>query len=103
MAANKRNRHGKLAVFQLSLYEINRALENKKIEEKGLRSLIPPEYHEFLPMFEEAIANRLPPHRPYDHTIPLKEGFQPPFGPLYPLSRQELEALKEWLEENLSK
>jgi hypothetical protein len=33
----------------------------------------------------------------------LKEGLTPPFGPLYSLSRHELEALKEWLEENLSK
>ena len=49
------------------------------------------------------MANQLPPHRQSDHTIPLKEGFQPPFGPLYSLSRFELEALKAWLEENLMK
>jgi hypothetical protein len=65
--------------------------------------LVPEEFHDFLPLFEEAVANQLPPHRKSDHTIPLKEGFQPPFGPLYSLSRFELEALKKWLEENLKK
>jgi len=33
----------------------------------------------------------------------LKEGFELPFGPLYSLARQELEACKKWIEENLDK
>ena len=49
------------------------------------------------------MAKALPPHRPYDHKILLREGFTPPFGSLYSLSKTELQALKEWLEENLSK
>jgi hypothetical protein len=48
-------------------------------------------------------ANKLPPHRPYNHRIPLNDGFTLPFGPIYSLSRTELEALRKWLEENLSK
>jgi hypothetical protein len=48
-------------------------------------------------------ANKLPPHYLYDHHIPLKEGFTPPFGCIYSLSRIELEALRIWLDENLSK
>jgi hypothetical protein len=64
---------------------------------------VPAEYHKFLPLFSEAEANKLPPHHPYDHRIPLKEGCIPPFGPIYLLSQTELEALKKWLEENLSK
>jgi hypothetical protein len=61
------------------------------------------EYHKFLPLFSEAEANKLLPYHPYDHRIPLKEGFTPPFRPIYSLSQTELEALKKWLEENLSK
>ena len=33
----------------------------------------------------------------------MKEGFQPLFGPLYSLSCFELETLKTWLEENLTR
>ena len=64
---------------------------------------IPPEYQEFHSLFSEKEANKLLPHRPGDHRIPLKEGTTPLFGPLYSLSRQELEALRNWLDDNLSK
>ena len=88
----------------LSLYEINKALKDPKpLTDDELRDMIPPEYHNHLDLFKETAVSMLPPHRPYDHKIPLKEGFQPPFGPLYTCSRAELETLKAWLEENLSK
>ena len=64
---------------------------------------IPPEYQEFRSLFSEKEANKLPPHRPGDHRIPLREGTAPSFGPLYSLSRQELEALRNWLDDNLKK
>ena len=35
--------------------------------------------------------------------MPLKEGFTPPFGPIYSLNRVELETLREWIKENLDK
>jgi len=95
----------KLTIFSTSLYEINQALgvKEKPKKELDLKTYIPTEYHKFLPLFSEALAKNLPPHRPYDHKIPLREGFMPPFGPLYSMSITELETLKEWLEENLSK
>jgi hypothetical protein len=95
----KRNR---LLINAISLYEINKALDKGKDEAK-ITDIVPPEYHKFLPLFSETEANKLPPHRPYDHRIPLKDGFTPPFGPIYSLSRTELEALRKWLDENLSK
>jgi len=94
----------KLTIFSTSLFEINQALgvKEKPKKELDLKTYIPAEYHEFLPLFSEALAKNIPPHRPYDHKIPLREGFTPPFGPLYSISRTELQTLKEWLE-NLSK
>ena len=65
--------------------------------------MVPSDYHDLLPLFKKAVADKLPPHRKYDHTIPLKDDFEPPYGPLYSLSRNELLALKEWIQENLSK
>jgi hypothetical protein len=95
----KRNR---LQINAISLYKINKALDKGK-DETTITDIVPPEYHKFLPLFSEMEANKLPPHRPYDHRIPLKEGFTPPFGPIYSLSRTALEALRKWLDENLSK
>jgi hypothetical protein len=68
-----------------------------------IHTIVPPEYHDYLKIFEKANANKLPPHRPSDHTIPLMDGFQPPFHPLHSLSHAELEELRRWLDENVSK
>jgi len=98
----------------MSLYDINKAHkthtpnpqdteQTEPPDYERLKSLIPSEYNSFLPLFYESIANKLPPHRPYDHRIPLKEGFELPFGPLYSLALHELEACKKWIEENLDK
>jgi hypothetical protein len=103
LTKNHRQRYGPIHAFSLSMYEINEALERKSIEQGDLKSLVPPEFHEFLPLCDKVIADRLPPHRIYDHKITLKDGFEPPFGPLYSVSRPELEALKVFLEENLEK
>jgi hypothetical protein len=105
IARNRHKRYGqdRLSVFALSLHDVNMALERKIIQDEDLEKVVPSEYHEFLPLFSEVVAKALPPHRPYDHRIPLREGFTPPFGPLYSLSHTELKELKRWLEENLSK
>ena len=66
-------------------------------------NLLPPEFRDFSDVFSPKEANKLPPHRPYDHDIKLIDGKVPPFGPLYSMSRTELQTLKEWLEENLKK
>jgi hypothetical protein len=100
---NANNRYGKVEQFALSLYEINTALAKEDDNKPGIRTIVPPEYHDYLKIFEKANADKLPPHRPSDHTIRLTDGFKPPFGPLYSLSRPELEELKCWLDENLSK
>ena len=95
-----RKNKGIIAAFKMTLFELDRALrnyENKNkeplTEEDKINELVPKNYHEYLPLFKKAVAEMLPPHRPYDHKIPLKEGFTPPFGPLYSLSKLELQAL----------
>ena len=96
---NHQNHH----TFAMLLYDIHQALQDSETDEQAMRNTVPPEYHEFLPLFRKVNADQLPPHRPYDHQIDIQEGFTPPFGPLYSLSRPELEALHDWLQENFSK
>lgn len=64
---------------------------------------LPPEIADFPDVFDPKEAERLPPHRDGDHHIELQPDKTLPFGPLYGMSREELKALKEWLEENLRK
>lgn len=68
-----------------------------------LTSIIPQHYHQYLDVFSKEGADTLPQHRLFDHTIPLQPGTQPPYGPIYSLSEPELKALREYLDENLSK
>lgn len=65
--------------------------------------MLPDEYKDFEIVFSKQEADRLPPHRPYDHTIPLKASAEVGFGPLYNLSKIELDTLYEYLQENLAK
>lgn len=64
---------------------------------------LPEAYAEFASLFKDKEVGTLPPHRPYDHAIPLEPGATAPFGPLYNLSEKELKALREYIDENLKK
>ena len=65
---------------------------------------IPFHYQQFAKVFNEEASHRLPKHQPWDHTIDLK-----PTAPsslnckIYPLTIQEKEALRKWLDEERKK
>jgi hypothetical protein len=42
-------------------------------------------------------------HHPYDCTIDLEEGTQPPLGPIYNLSQNKLVVLREYIDKNFEK
>ena len=74
------------------------ALAEKLIDLTGVLE----EYHDFADVFSEVKANKLPPHRPYNLKINIEEGSTPPLGPIYSLSKTELQALREFLDENIA-
>ena len=61
------------------------------------------EYKEYQEMFEETAIATLPEHQEWDHEIPLEDGKKPTHSPIYALSAKELEALRDYLDENLAK
>lgn len=63
--------------------------------------MVPKRYQEFSRVFSPEAAAELPEHRSFDHAIDIKEGEQPPWGPIYALSEKELAALKEYLTQML--
>src|SRR3989440_229865 len=69
-----------------------------------LQKTLPKKYQQFANLFTKTKGPEvLPKHQPWDHTIPLQEGKQPTFGPVYSCSEKELQALREYLDENLAK
>lgn len=83
--------------------ERNRNQRSEAKELAMLKDKIPSEYHDFMNLFLKKGAEQLPPHRYVDHEIPLVPDAKPPFGPLYSMSTKELQVLKDYLDENLSK
>jgi len=57
------------------------------------------EFRQYLGIMGKEVADALPQHRPYDCKINLREGETAPWGPIYPLSEEELQTLREWLKE----
>jgi transposase InsO family protein len=53
--------------------------------------------------FLPELANKLPPHRSWDHKIELESGKEPPYLKNRPLSSQELKVVRKWLDDNLDK
>jgi len=71
------------------------------INEEDPRDQIPKEFRGYLDIMSQEVAEAVPAHRPYDCKIDLKEGETAPWGPIYPLSENELQTLRESLKEML--
>jgi len=54
-------------------------------EKNDTSSSISIQYNKFGDVFEKKNVDILPKYRPYDCTIDLQNGAQPPFGPIYNL------------------
>ena len=65
--------------------------------------IVPPEYHEFLDIFDEKRVSLFPDRWPWDHKIDLKPGFEPKSLKNYNLTPAEQEELDKFLKENLEK
>jgi hypothetical protein len=90
-----------------SLYKINQIIKDKtevsEEEQTKLRPVIPEYYHDYLNMFSKEASNILPPARPYDYKIKLMTESSTRYCLLYKMSLKELEAAKQYIQENLDK
>jgi Reverse transcriptase (RNA-dependent DNA polymerase)/RNase H-like domain found in reverse transcriptase/Integrase zinc binding domain/Chromo (CHRromatin Organisation MOdifier) domain len=93
--------HCKQSDVQLFQIDVSQ-LQEENSHETDLQN-IPEEYHEFAKVFSKEEADKLPPHRPYDHKIPLQPGTTPPWGPIYSLAPEELKVLREYIDVHLRK
>ncbi|CAG8613515.1 13487_t:CDS:2 [Cetraspora pellucida] len=59
---------------------------------------LPQKYREFSDMFDKKEADKLPKNQTYNCSIELLPRTQPPWGPIYELSKQELETLRGYIE-----
>ena len=76
---------------------------NLKKKELSVEEMVPPEYHEFLDVFDEQKENCFPESKDWDHKIDMKEGFEPKSFKNYNLTPEEQIELDTFLKENLDK
>ena len=88
-------------LFVTSIKDIEKALA--LWEAVNVLAKLPREHHEFTILFSQKKSNKLPSHRPYDHTIPLLSDKELSKGLLYNMSRDELLVLQKYLKEHLFK
>ena len=64
-----------------------------------LEAGVPAFYHEFEKVFSKEMQSALPEHGPQDCAIDLLPNTEPPSSKLYPMSQDELQLLREYIEE----
>ena len=64
-----------------------------------LEAAVPAFYYKFEKVFGKEMQSALPKHGPQDCTIELLPNTEPPSGKLYPMSQDELQLLREYIEE----
>jgi hypothetical protein len=92
-------------VFAATWQEIDHVLDILKAikPEVDPLTILPPEFHEFAEVFSRKATDQLLPHHAYNNKIVLEEGMFPPKSPIYSMSSEELQALRKFLDTNLSK
>jgi len=77
---------------------IGRVEEKDPVELETLQQ----EYAQFKHCFRLEAWEKMPPRWTFDHAIDLKEGSEPPWGPVCPMSQYQLNTLKTYLDEMLA-
>ena len=72
------------------------AQATERVEQK-----LPPQYAKYAKVFDEPKGGGLPPQRPFDHGIELKETFIPKVAKSYPMNPKKMEACKMFIDEHL--
>ena len=66
---------------------------------EDIKIKILPEYWDYADIFSQEKIHSLPEHSKYDHHIDLIPEAKLPDGPIYPLSKQELDTLWDYIRE----
>ena len=71
--------------------------------EEEVKKLVPERFHKWIKVFGKKQSEKIPTRKLWDHMIAVKEGIMPQKGKVYPLSREESEAVREFVKDQLRK
>jgi hypothetical protein len=87
-------------IGMVMLKDLDEALQQEGDELKLQLLIVLQDYAD---VFSLKKADKLPPHRSYDYEIRLTSDKKLPFRKIYSMSCEELQTLRDWLDENLQK
>jgi hypothetical protein len=58
------------------------ALVNPDMAEVDHATIIPETFQQYIKVLGKELTDKLPNHKPYNHAIDLRDGEQPPWGPM---------------------
>ena len=101
----KKQKKGKIMevkkmVEEWEIWDEEEEAERSEVEEK---KLVPEQFHKWIKVFGKKQLERMPTRKVWDHAIDVKEGFVLRKGKVYPLSREEREEVRKFIEEQLKK
>ena len=111
-AGKKREEKEKRKRKKGKIMEVKKITEEWEIwdeEEKAARSeveakkLVPERFYEWIKVFGKKQLERMLTRKVWDHAIDVKEGFVLKKGKVYPLSREEKEEVRKFIEKQLRK
>jgi len=89
------------------MMEVKKVVEEWKIwdeeEEVEAKKLVLEQFHKWIKVFGKKQSERMPIRKVWNHAIDVKEGFSLRKGKMYPLSREEREEVRKFIEEQLRK
>jgi hypothetical protein len=84
--------------YELHLHKLDRDPAGDVLMATGPEPTVPEPYRAYAQVFSEADSESMPSHGLQDLAIELLDGKQPPWGPIYNLSKKELDTLRSYLE-----
>ncbi|MBW0584129.1 hypothetical protein O181_123844 [Austropuccinia psidii MF-1] len=76
--------------------------EEEPEEIDTVMKVFPSTYHQYWDVFSKMKAEKLPPHCACNNNIKL-EGYPPPVGVIYSVSKQESDTIRAYISENVEK
>jgi hypothetical protein len=90
-------------VFTVSFKDILDEQAKEEAVEIDPKLILLKEFHEYLDVFLKQVADKLPPYRYANHHIMIEKDSKLGHAPLYNMSREELDLMKKYIKDNLSK
>ncbi len=93
----------KSQALRITVFQLQELKPMSELRMESLNSLLKPILRKYDCVFRDELPPGLLPHRNFDHEIEALKNAKPPYRPLQQLSPVELKAMKDYVQDLLSK